>query len=289
MKTLVQCVAMIALVALFAASGCVHETDTPPQLQFTECTNHADCDVSQLCLSAEDYDGYYSWDVEVCQAACQADFERISNEDGTYTVVKVPGSDSCQRDGTDTHYCYLDPEAKGTSEYGQCVPDGVTPQPIIPPPTKPDPTKPDPVTTSPYVKITCCFDPALLAGVKKEGDEKPTFYMVNFGWSTVDTAKNVDWEPGWNHPMDKTGPNGELACGTTDDEVLRTEWYAFRIWVELTLGPVANDHLNWQGSGVNGEFTPVACYADDVPVPVGPHYKDCGFGFAGAVEQSCHE
>lgn len=230
-----------------------------------KCVDDSDCDYRKLCvidLRATESAGYT---VMGCQAACDVEFETITvkNTDGTSEIktVKVEGSDTCQRYGDEGFYC--DPEEYLCKEY--------TEEPT-------EPTDPEP-TPAQFVKVSCCFNAAVLTANT----------YAQLAWSTSDASNPEAFGKDGDLSLDANG------CFTSTSKVERSK--VFRgFWVELTLGLVQSldDDGNvvygqWLGTGENDEFAPISCEVDDEPVTIGVHMDQCGFGIDDATNLSCME
>lgn len=226
MKKILGCVFCVVMAVFGAGCGDTNFEDPVPVkvtdpivvqdcAALDECTAHDDCDdADRICVLIPDITEECGFAVSKCILGCDAelDTEEKKSPDGTSTVevVKVPETDTCQRNGAVDVYC--------DTETHLCV---KYPEPVEEPAEPEEPVEPEPEPEEPAVdevkmtEISCCYD----------GDLAGLFGQM--AWSTSTREDPASWASASDLDPDEDG------CYTAEVD-MTTVTVGF--WVDLTQG-----------------------------------------------------
>ena len=242
-------------------SGSITTEPGGPQVVYNKetCNVNADCGHDELCTLDPSATKAVGYTIQVCVVGCDAELETIEtdvvNEDGTsFTaseVVKVAGTDTCQRDGDLTVFCDLAVHECKAYEATEPAPD--------PTPEEPTPTEPE---VANLTQIRCCYD----------GDTSGLYGQI--AWSTASDADPDSWvaardlEFDWKGCFNSSVDLGKVTIG---------------FWADVTVGTHDGkpaDEVVWKGSSLK----PASCYVDGDPAAVGAFEPDFGWPLYDAAD-----
>lgn len=222
-----------------------------------EGTDADECAFDEMCVLNPTASAKLDTEVFECVTLCHADFAPVDFEDGTSKVVKVEGTDTCQRLGDEDWYCDMDAANPTCVEYttdpGPC--ETCNTDPVVDPEPTPDP-EPQ------FYSITCCWNSEVL--------EDNVDYRVNFSGGVLDSSKSGGLN--WNIVMDDEN------CGTSSG-FYRTDNVSRGFWTKLTNGMVSDNHDNWL-DGIAPEY----CEVNGAEYGIGDDVQGCGFGTYDAYD-----
>ena len=221
-----------------------------PQVVYnkTTCNDNTDCKASELCTVDPDATKDVGYTIMVCKLSCDAKLETIeidvANEDGTSfvasEVVKVEGTDTCQRLGDLTVYCDL--------EVRECKAYETSESPVVEPMPE-EPTSESTEETS-FALVRCCYD----------GDVAGLYGQI--AWSTSASADPDSWAAARDLEFDWKG------CF---DSYVDLDKVTIGFWADVTTG-IAEEN-KWVGSAQK----PTTCLVDGESVAVGAFEPDYGW------------
>lgn len=222
-----------------------------------DCFENSDCtDTDRICLPLEDVSVKCGFAVAKCVIGCDAKFETVTvtNEDGTSKeeVVKVAGTDTCQRTGDLTKFCDVTGNrlCKAYEEPEQ--------------PVKPDEPKPTP--TAEMTQLKCCYFVA---------DNGLVGLYGQMAYSTATVAEPEAWKAARDMQIGTDG------CFVAEVD-LTTVTKGF--WVDLTVGPAegkAAEDVVWLGSSMK----PTKCFIGEgeAEATIGSFEQNYGWPFGDAT------
>lgn len=223
-------------------TGGNHVADWDP----SQCFSDEDCGFNELCVIAPEASEQLGLDVYRCEAGCDAKFSTILNEDGTSVTSKA--GDSCQRFNDLSVYCDMDAEGGPVCTKYTVPPVEEPVEPVLPQ----------------FVKVSCCFNAAVISETM----------FAQLAWSTSEADNPKGFGKDGDISLDDNG------CFVSEGKVARANLY-LGFWTELTDGTAADGQ--WLGSGSHNEYAPSNCTVDDIAVDIGAHMQSCGFGLGDAV------
>lgn len=240
--------------------GTVGTEPAGPQVTYNKdtCNDNADCGSDELCTVDPAATKAVGYTIQVCVLGCDAELEtvetEIENKDGTsFTsseVVKVEGTDTCQRNGGTTVYCDL--STHECTKYEDVTPTEPTPEP----------TEPSPEPMAELTQVTCCYD----------GDVTGLYGQL--AWSTATSADPESWGAARDLEFDQYGCFGAQ---------IDLEKVTLGFWVDTTVGPhdgIPAEDVVWKGDTLK----PKGCMVDGPGVAIGEFETDYGWPIYDAAD-----
>lgn len=250
---------MVAMVTMLAAAcgdtETVYEDSVPTEItgvvEFVPppetCISNEDCDEMEICQLSDKYTEKAGFMVSICILGCDAEFAPVKNEDGTSSVTKVEGTDTCQRDGNMDLYC-----DKGKSNLCK---EYTVEEPVV------EPTEPEPdvePTETEMTELMCCYDGHV------------TGLYGAFAWSMSTPTDPEKWTGVRDLSLDASG------CFNTLVD-MNTVFLGF--WVDMTYGPSkgkSDEDIEWVATALK----PAECYIDGEAAQIGGFNNGWKFGLA---------
>lgn len=236
-----------------------------PQVTYNKdtCNDNADCGSDELCTVDPAATKAVGYTIQVCVKGCDAELQTIEtdeqNPDGTSykasEVVKVEGTDTCQRTGDLTKFCDL--TTHECKAYEAVEP---TPEPTEPTPEPTEPTEPEPTEETSLTLVRCCYD----------GDVTGLYGQL--AWSTSTTADPDSWGTADDLSFDGNG------CVDANVDLYKV---TIGFWIDVTT-VIREDATpaDWIGSSMK----PTACTVGDESNSLGEFEQGAGWQFYDAAD-----